>query len=111
LGWITFTADGPEPAIHLSRASAEDLLLRTPGLDDTTIAAREKLVGRALGRALSHEIGHYLLKSKGHTLRGLMRAIWPSNEFFDVNRNGFELTAKESQTAVQHVQQDRLIQG
>lgn len=106
VGWITFTADGPEPSIHLSRLTAEDLLLRTAGLDDTTIAAHEELVGRALGRALSHEIGHYLLKSKVHTPHGLMRAIWSANEFFDFRRNGFKLTAEESQTAVQHAQHE-----
>src|SRR5215831_10523617 len=33
LGWVMFTSDGPERFIHLSRASAEDLLLSTPGLN------------------------------------------------------------------------------
>jgi hypothetical protein len=94
LGWITFTADGPERSIHLSRSSAEDLLLSTPGVNDKTIATHETLLGRALGRALSHEIGHYLLQSKVHTPRGLMRAIRPSEEFFGIRRDEFELTAE-----------------
>jgi len=40
----------------------------------------ERLIGRALGRAFSHELGHYILKSKGHTSQGLMRATWPSEQ-------------------------------
>jgi hypothetical protein len=31
------------------------------------------LISRALGRALAHEIGHYLLRTSRHTARGLMR--------------------------------------
>src|SRR5206468_11336217 len=58
LGWITFPADGPDPSIHLSRTSAEDLLLRTAGLSDTTIVTHEMSIGPALGRALSHELCH-----------------------------------------------------
>ena len=34
----------------------------------------EVFLGRALGRALAHEIGHYLLPDEGHTAVGLMRA-------------------------------------
>lgn len=53
LGWILFTADDPQPLIHLSRASAEEVLLRTPGVEVKTISAHETLLARALGRALS----------------------------------------------------------
>jgi hypothetical protein len=37
-------------------------------------ARNDLLVSRALGRALAHEIGHYLLRKSRHTSRGLMRA-------------------------------------
>jgi hypothetical protein len=95
LGWITFTGDEPEPSIHLSRASAEDLLELRP--DSTTaVATREMMLGRALGRALSHELGHYLLKSKGHTSDGLMRAVWPSGDFFATGGR-FKLSRGERQ--------------
>jgi hypothetical protein len=33
-------------------------------------------VSRLLGRAIAHEVGHLLLASNTHTLRGLMRARW-----------------------------------
>ena len=102
LGWIPFTADGPAPSIRLSRANAEALIRRTPGVTAATIVDHEILIGRALGRALSHEIGHYLLKSKLHTPHGLMRAVWPSDELLSNDRRGFELTA-EQRAAAEHL--------
>ena len=35
---------------------------------------RHVVLGRVLGRALAHEIGHFLLRSRGHSQIGLMRA-------------------------------------
>ena len=35
---------------------------------------RHVVLGRVLGRALAHEIGHFLLRSRGHSPIGLMRA-------------------------------------
>jgi hypothetical protein len=95
LGWLTFTAGGPDRCIYLSRASAEGLLRVTPGLNDATIASHEAFIGRALGRALAHELGHYILRSKLHTPRGLMREAWSAGQTFALSRDGFELTAQE----------------
>jgi hypothetical protein len=106
LGWLTFTNDDPDRVIHLSRAAAEGLLRNTPGLPNTTIVSHEILLGRALGRALAHECGHYLLRSKGHTTRGLMRAAWHSDEFFAFNSNGFELTPEQRAAAFDNVRID-----
>ena len=99
LGWLTFTGDHPDRVIHLSRASAEDLLRGSPGLIDATITSHEAFIARALGRALAHEMGHYILRSKVHTPRGLMRAAWTSSQTFAVSRDGFALTAQERATA------------
>jgi hypothetical protein len=102
LGWLTFTGDQPDRVIHLSRASAEGLLRDSPGLIDATISSHEAFIARALGRALAHELGHYLLRSKAHTPHGLMRAAWTSNQTFDLRRDGFGLTAQERATAADH---------
>ena len=99
LGSIPFTAKGPAPSIHLSLSAAEAMIRETPVVIDATIGMHETLMGRALGRALSHELGHYLLKSKGHTRQGLMRATWPSAELLSIDRRGFELTAEERAAA------------
>ena len=40
------------------------------------------LLARAMGRALAHEMGHYLLASKEHTKNGLMQAHRTATEFF-----------------------------
>ena len=108
LGWIAFTADRPGSYIHLSRERAEALIVGTSNLRDDTSFGHELLIGRALGRALSHELGHYLLQSKAHTQRGLMRANWPSEEIFSINRYGFELSAEQSEAAVSGVQKNAL---
>jgi hypothetical protein len=103
LGWITFTANRPDRSIHLSRACADNLVRTTPGLNDATIASHETLIGRALGRAMAHELGHYLLRSKAHTSRGLMRRIWSADDSFASSRTGFELTAEQRAAAFGYV--------
>jgi hypothetical protein len=103
LGWITFVDDRPAPSIHLSRAGAEDLLLGSEGRRDGPGGIRELLIERALGRALAHELGHYLLRTKGHSRHGLMRANWPSEQLFGIRRVGFELTAEQRKAAARHV--------
>lgn len=103
LGWITFRNDGPGPSIHLSRTSVEELLDRESSARRAPKAAHDAMVGRALGRALSHEMGHYLLSLKAHTRHGLMRATWPSDELFGAWRAGFELTAAERAAAARAI--------
>jgi hypothetical protein len=52
---------------------------------------RDRLIGRVLGRALAHELGHFLLGTATHTPEGLMRAshraehlVAPSHPAFQV---------------------------
>ncbi len=54
-------------------------------------AIREQVVGRAVGRVIAHEIGHVLLRSKGHTERGLMRAVQRADELVDPERTRYSL--------------------
>jgi hypothetical protein len=58
-------------------------------------AWRETLVGRALGRVLAHEIGHYLLASRVHALEGLMRAAFDGDELLRPGRGGFAVPARD----------------
>jgi len=96
LGWITFDEqDSPEQVIHISYGNALSLLTasrpvvgpidKMPGLE------REIRLSRAMGRALAHELGHYLLASKSHTASGLMQATRTAVEFFGPDRVHFEL--------------------
>ena len=51
------------------------------------IAVDERRLGTVLGRALAHEIGHYLLDTHTHARSGLMRPNFNALEFTD-QRNG-----------------------
>jgi hypothetical protein len=54
----------------------------------------EELTGRVLGRVLAHEIGHYLLRLKGHEDLGLMRPVHQMKDFADPSSNAFRLTRR-----------------
>ena len=48
-------------------------------------------IGIVLGRAVAHEIGHYLLNSRSHADKGLMRASFDMHELLDGRSGLFEL--------------------
>ena len=59
-------------------------------------AMRQYKLGVVLGRAVAHEIGHYLLQSNSHSQFGLMRASIDAREFADLRSGAFRLD-RESQ--------------
>ena len=59
-------------------------------------AMRQYKLGVVLGRAVAHEIGHYLLQSNAHSSYGLMRASIDAREFADLRTGAFRLD-RESQ--------------
>lgn len=61
-------------------------LMDLPGLYDHRL-------GIVLGRAVAHEIGHYLLRTNTHATRGLMRARIDAREFADLRSGSFRLDA------------------
>lgn len=96
LGWIVFEDGRPrEPEIFLSYGNAERLLAASRGVVGVArsmpLRERDTLLGRALGRALAHEMGHYLLASKAHSSRGLMQARRSAFEFFAAERRQFTI--------------------
>jgi len=107
LGWITFDGSGsPEPEIYLSHANARSLLVRsTPhgGVERMPPVEQETLLGRALGRALAHELGHYLLASKAHTPGGLMGARRTTTELFWNDRARFALAGDQRAAVAQRL--------
>jgi hypothetical protein len=87
LGWILFDdVAAPEQEIYLSHANALQLMAvarEVVGLiEQMPIRQCELLLARAMGRALAHELGHYLLASKVHSERGLMKATLTAAELF-----------------------------
>ena len=71
----------------------EDTSFANRRVRDWPPAARSALTGRALGRVLAHEIGHYLLAWRTHTAHGLMRQSFGGEVLIDPDRRGFEVPA------------------
>jgi hypothetical protein len=87
LGWMGFSErGGPGPLILLSQRWVADLLGRAErgarALADLPGMVR-RLLPRALGRALSHELGHYLLGRREHSMSGVMRATFRPEDLAD----------------------------
>jgi hypothetical protein len=101
LGSIEF--DGPTTPradIHLFYSNAYDLLVAAygkPAVENMPPAGQRIFLSRALGRALAHEIGHYVLGSKAHAERGLMKKKLSTVELFGPRRN--ELTLSDADRA------------
>lgn len=100
LAWIGFTDDGgPTSMIYVSHANAVKYMSNSReavGLMDTmTVLQRETYLARAMGRALAHEIGHFLLASRIHAAKGLMMATHSATDFFMPERRAFAINASE----------------
>jgi hypothetical protein len=52
---------------------------------------RDLQIGVVTGRAVAHEIGHYLLDTSTHAPAGLMRATIDATEFADLDSDAFDL--------------------
>ena len=114
LGWIVFDSEHePRPAIYLSHANAKELMaLARPVvgiMEQMPPAQREVLLARALGRALAHELGHFLLKSKLHTPRGLLKAWHTAAELFTPERAGFTIDAAQRQEIAARLRGDSVV--
>ena len=55
------------------------------------VALEERRLGVTLGRALAHEIGHFLLRTSTHARSGLMRSQFDAAEFTDLRDGTFAL--------------------
>ena len=76
----------------MSIESAQRLLASVRGRAGyDLIAVDEQRLGLVLGRALAHEIGHYLLQTHTHARDGLMRPQFNALEFTDRRDQTFAL--------------------
>ncbi|MFM9915802.1 MAG: hypothetical protein ACKVOX_08345 [Rhizobacter sp.] len=78
LGWIEFVDGQPQPLITVSLERARVVVSRAVVagrlVQDWPAVVGERLTAVAIGRAIAHEVGHYLLQSPAHSRTGLMRA-------------------------------------
>ena len=99
LGSIPFVDDAPEPLVQMFPNAIAALIStidvfgkREPQWPN---ALHNLIVGRVLGRALAHEIGHFLLRTRHHSPHGLMRAFQPVTDLVGADRRRFVLSAEE----------------
>jgi len=100
LGSIGFVDEVPEPAIAMYPGAIDSLVSNVEFFGrnehDWPAPLRDLLVGRVMGRALAHEIGHFLLRSRTHSPAGLMRAAPPLFDLTTPEWRGFALTEAEA---------------
>jgi hypothetical protein len=102
LAWIGLDSAGmPEPKIYVSYSNGVAFLdssRATLGrVDAMPVLQRQTYLARLLGRALAHEVGHFLLGTRIHAEKGLMRASHSAAEFFAPERSAFTVNADERQ--------------
>jgi hypothetical protein len=64
-------------------------------VSDGPRSLRERMAARVVGRALAHEIGHWLLRSRAHSAAGLMRAAHPTSHMLAAHRRHFTLAPED----------------
>lgn len=84
-------AGGRPRAAVVSIAAGEQALARVERTLSEPARLRERRLGLVLGRALAHELGHYLLDSGQHRPSGLMRASIQAAELAGFSSLGFDL--------------------
>jgi hypothetical protein len=114
LGWIVFDDErAPQREIYVSHANAVALMEAARAVvglaSQMPVAQREILLARAMGRALAHEIGHYLLASKVHTPRGLLQATRTAAELFSTLRSGFQIDPLQRQQIAARLRSEVLV--
>jgi hypothetical protein len=98
LGSILFSDGSPEPAIKLYPAAASALITAVASSRRENTwppGPRDRVLARVLGRALAHEIGHFLLRSKSHSTAGLMKAEQVGPDLMAPDHRGFVLSVDE----------------
>jgi hypothetical protein len=100
LASIRFDENGPESVIALYLPDLIEMIAdsNVPGSggDPWPMILRERAIGRAVGRVLAHELGHYLLRSRTHAPSGLMRAVQFAADLVGAGRDTFALSAEDA---------------
>lgn len=84
LAWIPFMDGEPQHELTVSMPGVRRLL-EQGSWNGRPFALLPKqasslFLQRAIGRAVAHEVGHYLLRTRSHEGRGLMRAVFTVDE-------------------------------
>ncbi len=95
------------PVAMMSIESAQRLVASVRGRAGyELVAVDQRRLGLVLGRALAHEIGHYLLDTHTHARQGLMRPQFNALEFTDRRDETFALDRAASAWLRSHLDPD-----
>ena len=96
LGEIRFADNGiPDSSVILYFRPLLRLVETSPlgsAARQLPLAVHDRLLSRALGRALAHEVGHFVLRSPHHASRGLMRSRHSASMLTERSAKPFQLT-------------------
>ncbi len=97
LGSIVFHDGLPGREITLYAQRAWELICAVAGNDAEhwPRSYRELVMARVLGRALAHELGHFLLRRQAHSAAGLMRAFQSIADLMTVEGERLFLTPND----------------
>jgi hypothetical protein len=100
IAWVPFVDGSPMPYVRVSRPAALALLATKSWVDDRPLQessawVRDVALGRIIGRAIAHEIGHYLLGSMSHAPGGLMRSAISTDNLIGPSRQSFVLRKED----------------
>lgn len=100
LAWLVFADGRPLPYARVSlpaamRRVATASLFEGKSLADAPREVQRQALGRVIGRALAHEIGHFLLGSTEHASVGLMARMIEGPLLVHPGRGYFTLTRVE----------------
>lgn len=94
---ILFVENRPTQLIGAYPAEVERLLdtmhMDAGSISERPAALRQRLMGRVLGRAIAHELGHYMFNSSDHAPMGLMRARHRVDDLTSPFRRAFRVIA------------------
>lgn len=101
LAWIEFLEPGlPRDIINVAVGSARVLLERSKysgrPVKELPPFTQDRLLAKVLGRAIAHEIGHYLLAESEHTPSGLMRGTFVAADLLAESLYAFKLDVADT---------------
>lgn len=91
--------DGAGQPVAVVSIAAARRVLDAARLGDAPTTLVYRRLGIVIGRAIAHEVGHYLLNTAGHARHGLMRARIDARDFADLREGGFDLDDDAAQWA------------
>jgi hypothetical protein len=98
VAWIPFSEGVPMPYVRVSKPNATALLNTRSWFDGRPLTSatedlRDQALGRVIGRAVAHEVGHFLLAAQTHAPNGLMRAALDPERMVNPGTEHFKLNA------------------